>query len=82
VTIKNRAILETQRLALSDKNKNYIYKSFIYITREVFVRHTVSRNLQMSDTRDPYYLLILTRHVVPKLIGKVGQKKTQQILGP
>ena len=37
------------------KIKLYIYKSFIiFITREVFVRHTVSRNLQMSDTRDSY----------------------------
>ncbi len=82
MTIKNRAILETQHLALSDKNKIYIYKSFIYITREVFVRHTVSRNLQMSDTRDPYYLLILTRHVVPKPIGKSRTKEEAADLGP
>ena len=28
------------------------------------------------------YLLILTRHVVPKSIGKDGDKKTQWIFGP
>jgi len=54
----------------------------IEIRRKRLTTPTVSRNLQMSVTRDPYYLLILTHHVVPKSIGKVGQKMTQQILGP
>ncbi len=77
---KNRAILETQRLALSDKNIIYIYKSFIYITREVFVRHTVLHNLKMPDMRDQY-LLILTVVFSQNQSGKMETRRHNQFLG-
>ena len=37
----------------TDRNKIYIHKPFIYMTREVFVRHTFLCNLKtLEDTRD------------------------------
>jgi hypothetical protein len=60
----------------TDKNKIYGHKPFIYITREVFVRHTVSRNFKMLDDTHDQNLLIPTRgHVVPKSIGKRQTKE-------
>ena len=54
----------------------YIHKPFIYITREVFVRHTVSRNFKMlEDTRDQNLLIPTHHHVVPKSIGKRQTKE-------
>ena len=42
----------------TDKNKIYVHKLFIYITREVFVRHTVLHNFKMlDDTRDQNLLI-------------------------
>ena len=72
----------------------YIHKPFIFITREVFVRHTVSCNFRMFDDTHDQNLLIPTRHhVVPKSIGKRQTKEDTngfsgcntwqwQILGP
>ena len=46
--------------------RRYIHKPFIYITREVFVIHTVSRNFKMlEDTRDQNLLVLSRHHVVP-----------------
>jgi hypothetical protein len=55
----------------------YIHKPlFMYITREVFVRHTVSRNFEMlEDTRDQNLLIPTRHHVVPKSIGKRQTKE-------
>jgi hypothetical protein len=60
----------------TDKNKIHVHKLFIYITREVFVRHTVSRNFKMlDDTRDQNLLIPTRHHVVPKSIGKRQTKE-------
>ena len=58
----------------TDKNKIYVHKLFIYITREVFVRHTVLHNFKMLDDTCDQNLLIPTS-VVPKLIGKRQTKE-------
>ena len=60
----------------TDKNKIYIHKPLIYITREVFVRHTVSHNFKMlEDTHDQNLLIPTHHHVVPKSIGKRQTKE-------
>ena len=60
----------------TDKNKIYVHKLFIYITREVFVRHTVLRNFKMlDDTHDQNLLIPTCHHVLPKSIGKRQTKE-------
>ena len=60
----------------TDKNKIHVHKLFIYITREVFVRHTVLRNFKMlDDTRDQSLLIPTRHHVVPKSIEKRQTKE-------
>ena len=53
-----------------------MHKLIIYITREVFVRHTVSRNLKKIHVT-PHLLIHTRHHVVPKSIGKDRQTKTR-----
>ena len=76
MTIKNERF--SWRTGLIKIKFIYIYKSFIYITREVFVRHTVSSNL-LCVTHTTYSFWLVTLYLNQS--GKSDKRRHSRFSG-